>query len=345
MDWNNLIADRNMILSKHYTSGRSDSIRGIVLHHNAGNLTIEDCYNVWQSREASAHYQVQGDGLIGQLVNDWDTAWHAGNANSWTIGIEHANNNFGPWTISDAALESGAHLVAALCRYYGLGRPTWMGNVFPHSHFMATACPGEIAGSQNAAYMNRAQEWYDAMVNGTDAGSAPTGTSSGSSAPSHPKPENLDIIPVHYALRVLNGSWWSEVTNFNNSDSEGYAGSPNAKHDLLYAYVDKGSLRYRTHVLGGGWLPWVYKADKNDLINGVAGNPGQVIDGVQFYYTTPDGIAYRQAYYRSQTTQRSGWLPVCSDDGTNGDGYDGWAGMYGEPLDRLQLCIATSNPF
>lgn len=164
-------------------------------------------------------------------------------------------------------------------------------------------------------------------------------------SPSHPKPENLGIIPVHYALRVLNGDWWSEVTNFNNSDSEGYAGSPNTKHDLLYAYVDKGSLRYRTHVLGGGWLPWVYKADKNDLINGVAGNPGQVIDGVQFYYTTPDGIAYHQAYYRSQTTQRSGWLPVCSDDGTNGDGYDGWAGMYGEPLDRLQLCIATSNPF
>lgn len=167
MDWNNLIADKTMILSTHYTPGRSDNIRGIALHHNAGNLSIEDCYNVWQSREASAHYQVQGNGLIGQLVNDGDTAWHAGNANPWTIGIEHANNNFGPWTISDATLESGAHLVAAICKYYGLGRPEWLVNVFPHSYFMATACPGEIAGSQNAAYMQRAQQWYDAMVSGT----------------------------------------------------------------------------------------------------------------------------------------------------------------------------------
>ena len=216
MDWNNLIADKNMILSKHYTSGRSDSIRGIVLHHNAGNLTIEDCYNVWQSREASAHYQVQGDGLIGQLVHDRDTAWHAGKANSWTIGIEHANNNFGPWTISDIALESGAHLVAALCRYYGLGRPTWMGNVFPHSHFMATACPGEIAGSQNAAYMNRAQEWYDAMVNGTDAGSAPTGTSSGSPAPS---------VSVSGSDDFQGGAYVCNVDELNVRDAPSTSGS------------------------------------------------------------------------------------------------------------------------
>ena len=167
MDWNNVVADETKLLSVHYTPGRSQNIRG---------LSIQDCYNVWQSREASAHYQVDINGRIGQLVNDGDTAWHAGSANSWSIGIEHANNQFGPWTISDATLEAGAHLVAALCKYYGLGRPEWMGNVYPHSYFMATACPGEIAGSQNAAYMSRAQEWYDAMVNGTDAGKELTKT-------------------------------------------------------------------------------------------------------------------------------------------------------------------------
>ena len=175
MDWNNVVADVTKLVTNHMTYGRSAAIGGIVLHHNAGNLSIDQCYDLWQyQREASAHYQVQGDGLIGQLVNDGDTAWHAGNANSWTIGIEHANNNFGPWTISDATLEAGAHLVAALCKYYGLGRPQWMVNVFPHNHFSATACPGEIAGSQNAAYMARAQAWYDAMMNGTDPGDAPS---------------------------------------------------------------------------------------------------------------------------------------------------------------------------
>ncbi len=32
------------------------------------------------------------------------------------------------------------------------------------------------------------------------------------------------------------------------------------------------------------------------------GNPGEAIDGVQIYYTTPAGETYSQAYYRSQTT-------------------------------------------
>lgn len=165
MDWNNVVADKTMLLTKHYTPGRTQSIRGIVLHHNAANLTIEDCYNVWQNREASAHYQVENSGRIGQLVNDRDTAWHAGNANPWTIGIEHANNHIGdPWTISDACLDSGAHLVAALCKYYNLGEPSWLGNVFPHSYFMSTACPGEIGKSQNSAYMNKAKEYYRQMT-------------------------------------------------------------------------------------------------------------------------------------------------------------------------------------
>lgn len=174
-NWENIEADENLILTKHFTPGRAGTINKIVLHHNAGNLTIRGCYNVWQDREASAHYQVQSDGRIGQLVWDKDTAWHAGNfdANATSIGIEHADCQARPWKISDACLENGAHLVAALCKYYKLGRPTWMKNVFPHNHFSSTECPASIAGSQNAAYMKRAQEWYDAMMKGSSAPAAP----------------------------------------------------------------------------------------------------------------------------------------------------------------------------
>lgn len=173
-NWENIEADENLILTKHFTPGRAGTINKIVLHHNAGNLTIQGCYNVWQDREASAHYQVQSDGRIGQLVWDSDTAWHAGDfdANSTSIGIEHADCQAHPWKISDACLENGAHLVAALCKYYKLGRPTWMKNVFPHNHFSSTECPASIAGSQNAAYMKRAQEWYDAMMKGSSAPAA-----------------------------------------------------------------------------------------------------------------------------------------------------------------------------
>ena len=179
-DWGKLEADVNAILNKHYTKGRGGKkVNKVIVHYNAGNLTVEGCYSVWQTREASAHYQVEDGGRIGQLVWDSDTAWHAGNfpANQTSIGIEHANRSDG--TISESCLDNGAHLVAAVCKHFGLGRPEWLKNVFPHKYFAATSCPGQIYGSQKDAYIQRAQKWYDAM---TSSGSAPsTGGSSSSS--------------------------------------------------------------------------------------------------------------------------------------------------------------------
>ena len=150
---------------------------------------------------------------------------------------------------------------------------------------------------------------------------------------------------VHYGLRVLGGSWLGEITNFNDVDSNGFSGLPNNQHDMLYIKVDAGTIRYRVHTVKSGWLDWVSKGDPNDMVNGCAGNPGEAIDGVQLYYTTPTGKTLSQAYYRSQTTARAGWLGVCCDDGTSIAGYDGCAGMFGEPLDRLQISIAASNQF
>lgn len=67
--------------------------------------------------------------------------------------------------MSRACLDSGAHLVAVLCRMHGLGRPTWGVNVFGHSDFAATGCPGSLSlgEPQHDAYMARAQKYYDAM--------------------------------------------------------------------------------------------------------------------------------------------------------------------------------------
>lgn len=166
MNFDTLEADVNMLVPVHYTSGRGgNQIEYIGIHYNAGDLTVEGCYNVWLTREASAHYQVESNGHTGQLVWDGNTAWALGNfsANQKSINIEHANKPDG--TITEACLDTGAHLVAALCKYYGLGRPEWDVNVFPHKHFSATSCPGQIYGSQKDAYIQRAQMWYDKMVN------------------------------------------------------------------------------------------------------------------------------------------------------------------------------------
>lgn len=167
MNYEALQADVNLLMNKHYTPGRGGhKIDKILVHHNSGRLTTRGCWDTWQTRQASAHYQVEESGRIGQLVWDRDTAWHASNwkANQTSIGIEHANNDTKHWTISPATLEAGAHLVAALCKAYKLGRPAWLKNVFPHQYFANTDCPGQIAHSQRAQYMARAQYWYDTMT-------------------------------------------------------------------------------------------------------------------------------------------------------------------------------------
>lgn len=157
------------------------------------------------------------------------------------------------------------------------------------------------------------------------------------------KPANKKQVDVTYAMHQRNGRWLSPVKNAG-SGANGFAGMPYSAHDMLYIKVNRGSIKYRVHTREDGWLPWVHKANKNDTVNGVAGIKGHTIDGVQMYYTTPSGETYQQAYYRSQTTQRAGYLGTCADNGSVA-GFDSWAGMLGEPLDRLQISINDHSNF
>lgn len=179
---------------------------------------------------------------------------------------------------------------------------------------------------------------------GIGAGSAPVPTPK----PPTPKPpvsnkKNLGKVNVYYKAKV-GGQWLPEVKNFNNNNDDGYAGIPCKGFQAFAVKVDKGAVKYRAHIKGGSWLPYVTGYNVNDFNNGYAGD-GREIDGVEVYYITPEGYEYQQAWYRSQTADRAGWLGVCCDDGNSVAGYDGWAGMYGESMDRLQICISDRNPF
>ncbi|MCH6196886.1 N-acetylmuramoyl-L-alanine amidase [Corynebacterium mastitidis] len=171
-DWNKLEPDKIRIMNRNFSPGRGGKkITHIVRHHNAGvRLTTEDCWDLWQDREASAHYQVEIDGTIGRLVADGDTAWHANNqaVNQSSIGIEHANTGGGAedWPISESTIEEGAHLAAALCVYYKLGRPVFGKNIRDHREVSETSCPYHLAsgGRYHEKWMQRAVYWYDRMT-------------------------------------------------------------------------------------------------------------------------------------------------------------------------------------
>lgn len=248
--WTKLQADETRILKKHYTPGRNGKkIDRIVIHHNAGNLSIAQIYNVWQSRRASAHYQVDKNGRIGQLVWDSNTAWHAANsdANQRSIGIEHANNAYAPkWTVSSKTLEEGAHLVAALCVYYKLGRPVWGKNVVPHNRYTSTSCPGALDGSQRSKYMSRAQAWYDSMTGGK----APSKPKEEPKPKPKPKPgKSIDALAKEViagkhgnggARKRSLGSNYSKVQKRVNEILSGKKSSPKVNIDALARAVIRG---------------------------------------------------------------------------------------------------------
>lgn len=182
-NWHTLEADRVLLMQKHFTLGRGGhTIDRVVVHHNAGVLSIDDIWNVWQQRAASAHYQVTSWGEIGQLVWDQNTAWHAAHAlaNQRSIGIEISNSGGAAqgWPITVKALEEASHLIAAICVFYKLGRPVWGKNVFGHSDYYATSCPHHMArgGKYHNTLMSRAQYWYDAMTSGNTTNTGGTST-------------------------------------------------------------------------------------------------------------------------------------------------------------------------
>ena len=330
MDWEKLQPDVYRLLDKHFTPGRSGyKISYIVLHYNAGNLTVEGCWSVWQTRQASAHYQVESGGRIGQLVNDWDTGWHAGNweANCKSIGIEHANIAGG--YITETCLDAGAHLVAALCKYYGLGRPQWLVNVFPHSYFQATSCPGQIYGTQKEAYIQRAQYWYDVMTGAKQEEVQPT-----------PAPTPSNKIPVNYQCYDTYHKWLREVDSVYDGSEDDYAGWIGYPITGLRAKTkgeaeDVGYLEYRMHVNGGDWFNWRRDYEIDSSGDTFAGNLKLNVDGLQMRLI---GLPGKNVRYRVHTAGGSwlDWITGCGDGDANITANE-YAGIWGKDIDAVQI--------
>lgn len=125
--------------SPNYTPGRSKPITKVVIHWMDGTLGSTDIQFTNPETEVSAHYGIE-DNKIHQYVREGDTAWHAKQANPYTIGIEHSaqpGRDATPETIN-----TSAQLVADICSRHNIAINS--GNIIPHSQVVATQCPGTI---------------------------------------------------------------------------------------------------------------------------------------------------------------------------------------------------------
>lgn len=105
----------------NYDAGRTMRITTIVIHETDGSwFSALNWFRNPRSR-VSAHYLIRAwDGVIMQFVAESDTAYHARNANPYSIGIEHEYDaRHGVWH-TDAQYRSSALLVCAIGHRYGI---------------------------------------------------------------------------------------------------------------------------------------------------------------------------------------------------------------------------------
>ena len=144
-------------ISPNSTNPRQNTIKKITIHHMAGNLSIEECGNLFAnpSRQASSNYGIGTDGRVGLYVEEKNRAWTSGSPDNdnQAITIEVANDGGAPdWHISDKALASLINLCVDICKRNGIAKLNYTGdatgNLTMHCYFQATACPGPYLKSK-----------------------------------------------------------------------------------------------------------------------------------------------------------------------------------------------------
>ena len=144
-------------ISPNSTNPRNNTIKKITIHHMAGNLSIEECGNLFAnpSRQASSNYGIGTDGRVGLYVEEKNRAWTSGSPDNdnQAITIEVANDGGAPdWHISDKALASLINLCVDICKRNGIAKLNYTGdatgNLTMHCYFQATACPGPYLKSK-----------------------------------------------------------------------------------------------------------------------------------------------------------------------------------------------------
>lgn len=140
-------------------------------------------------------------------------------------------------------------------------------------------------------------------------------------------------INVYYRT-YTDGRWLPEVTNYNDTDGNGYAGIENKTVRGIAIKVDKGQLKYRVHVKGGGWLGWISDYDIDNWKTGCAGNKTIDIDAIQIDFS---GVSGYTARYRVSTISTKSYLDWIEDYNTSNS--MGYAGIFGRAIDKIQIEI------
>ena len=171
---NSSLVDK-VIISPNKNSPRNNKIQKITIHHMAGNLSIETCGNVFQTRPASSNYGIGTDGRVGMYVEEKDRSWASSSPlnDNQAITIEVANDGGEPdWHISDTAIIKCIELCTDICKRNAISRLNYTddekGNLTRHNMFSATLCPGPYLQSKFPYIANEVNKRLSGEQDGGD---------------------------------------------------------------------------------------------------------------------------------------------------------------------------------
>lgn len=278
----------------------------IVVHNTANDATArnEIAYMTNNNYETSFHYAVDDKEIVQGLPldrNGWHSSDGNGKGNREGIAIEICYSKSGGDRFIKAE-ENAVDLIVYLLKKYnwGIDRVTKHQDYGNHKY-----CPHRTLDMGWNRFIN--------MIK----------------AKIEDKPEpSSNVVNCYYKVRTQKHQWLPEVKNLDD-----YAGYENSPITGLAIKVDKGSIRYRVHLKGKGWLPFVTGYDINDFNNGFAGDIVNIIDCVEVYYYTPKNIRpYKKAKYKVNN------YPYQYDNEKT-KGQDGYAGVYGVTATKFQIII------
>ena len=141
--------------------------------------------------------------------------------------------------------------------------------------------------------------------------------------------KNPDVIYQVYA----DGKWWNEITNYNEVNSNGYAGVFGKEISGIRVKLSNGKIvKIRSHISGNASNNWLSEITKwDDTTTGYSGWKGKPIDCV-----TMKSDEYTLKY---RVHIKGGkWLSWISKYNIN-DYANGLAGTYGKPIDAIQIMV------
>ena len=166
-------------ISPNSSNPRKNKIKKITIHHMAGNLSVETCGRIFNSknRQASSNYGIGSDGRVGMYVEEKNRAWTSSSPSNdnQAITIEVANDGGANtnWHVSDKAIAKLIDLCVDICKRNGIASLNYTGdangNLTRHNMFVNTTCPGPYLQSKFPYIASEVNK----RLNG-DSASAPT---------------------------------------------------------------------------------------------------------------------------------------------------------------------------